>query len=119
MLHVNRLSDFIESFVYCCGEAVRLYRKSAELGLPEAQFQLGASYANGLGVAQDWREAARWYRKAAEQGHAKAQLALGLCYQTGLGVERDVYEASRWISEAKKDAQLQRELQDALKLLRR
>lgn len=101
------------------GEAVRLYRKSAELGLPEAQFQLGVSYANGLGVAQDWREAARWYRKSAEQGHAKAQLALGLCYQTGLGVDRDAYEASRWISEAKKDAQLRRELQDALKLLRR
>ena len=49
-------------------EAVKWYRKSAEKGNANGQFNLGYMYDKGLGVAQDYTEAVRWYRKAAEQG---------------------------------------------------
>ena len=53
-------------------EAVTWFRKAAEQDHAEAQFTLGAVYAEGAGVAQDDVEAVTWYRQAAEQGHAEA-----------------------------------------------
>ena len=53
--------------------AVHWYRRGAEQGDADAQFNLGVMYAEGEGVARDDAEARRWYRKAAEQGHADAQ----------------------------------------------
>ena len=52
------------------------YRKAAEQGYADAQYNLGILYANGQGVTQDYAEAARWYRKAADQGDAIAQINL-------------------------------------------
>ena len=54
-------------------EAVRWYRKAAEQGNANAQYNLGLMYEEGLGVAKDGAEAMRWFRKAAEQGYAKAK----------------------------------------------
>ena len=61
-------------------EAVHWYREAADQGLAAAQFNLGAAYNNGQGVAQDYLEAARWYRKAADQSAANAQHNLGVIY---------------------------------------
>ena len=66
-----------------------------------AQYNLGGSYWNGEGVAQDKREAVRWYRKAAEQGHSSAQYNLGVSYWNGEGVITDEHEAYIWFSIAK------------------
>jgi len=55
---------------------VRWYRKAAEQGHANAQFNLGVGYANGQGVKQDHAEAVRWYRKATEQGLVYAVAAL-------------------------------------------
>ena len=57
--------------------------KAAEQGDAEAQFNLGAMYANGAGVELDIVEAVKWYRKAAEQGHATAQCNLALAFDNG------------------------------------
>lgn len=57
-------------------EAAKWYRLAADQGNAEAQYNLGAMYENGLGVAKDSTEAATWYRKAADQGYAAAQTAL-------------------------------------------
>jgi hypothetical protein len=62
----------------------------------EAQFNLGALYMNGQGVAQDYRESARWYKLAAEQGQAEAEYNLGVLYANGQGVSRDNSEAAHW-----------------------
>ncbi|WP_406569303.1 tetratricopeptide repeat protein, partial [Aeromonas veronii] len=62
------------------------YRKAAEQGDAMAQFNLGAMYEQGKGVAQDDKQAVAWYRKAAEQGYAMAQSNLGGMYNTGSGV---------------------------------
>ncbi|MBR5893847.1 MAG: sel1 repeat family protein, partial [Bacteroidaceae bacterium] len=55
-------------------EAVKWYRKAAEQGQVNAQYNLGLCYE--IGVAKDLAEAVKWYRKAAEQGHADAKAAL-------------------------------------------
>ena len=57
-------------------EAVKWYRKAAEQGYAEAQYELGNCYEKGWSVAQDYQEAVKWYRKAAEKGHAKAKARL-------------------------------------------
>jgi TPR repeat protein len=71
-------------------EAVKWYRKAAELGYAKAQFSLGIMYANGKGVEQQsGTEAVKWYRNAAEQGHSGAQCNLGFMYENGKGVMKD------------------------------
>jgi hypothetical protein len=73
--------------------AVQRYRKAAEQGDAEAQYQLGRLYAYGLGVARDSTEAAKWYRLAADQGHVSAQHWLGHLYAQGQGLETAHAEA--------------------------
>ena len=59
---------------------MKWYRKSAEQGIADAQFNLGVMYDEGRGVTQDYNEAVKWYRKSAEQGLRDAQFNLGLMY---------------------------------------
>ena len=72
------------------------YRKAADQGRADAQFNLALMYANGQGVPQDHAEAMTWYRKAAEQGDAAAQLNLGVMYHVGQGVPQDYVQAHKW-----------------------
>lgn len=53
--------------------AVEWYRRAAEQGLLEAQYNLGNMYADGRGVEKDEVCAVDWYWKAAEQGSVEAQ----------------------------------------------
>ena len=77
-------------------EAVKWWRKAADLGHVKAQNTLGVCYATGKGVEQSHEEAIKWYRKAAEQGHAIAQNNLGICYAKGKGVTQSIEEAVKW-----------------------
>ena len=52
-------------------------RKKAEQGIPAAQFALGAKYANGEDLTQNYPVAVKWFSKAAEQGHVLAAATLG------------------------------------------
>ena len=46
-------------------EANKWYAKSADQGIPEAQFNRGIMYYVGRGVTKDFTEALRWFRLAA------------------------------------------------------
>ena len=81
-------------------EATRWFRKAAELGLAEAQHDLGGCYAEGYGVAQSWEKAAHWFRLAAAQGDATAQFKLGMCCEHGHGVPQSWREALEWFRQA-------------------
>lgn len=81
-------------------EAVKCFRRAADLGHPGAQFILAGSCADGRGVVKNDWEAARWYRLAAEQGHADAQFNLGRRYQNGWGVAKNDDEARNWYQKA-------------------
>jgi TPR repeat protein len=57
-------------------KAAQLFRKAAEAGSPEGQFEFGLCLRDGKGVPQDLAGAKDWFRKAAGAGHAEAAQAL-------------------------------------------
>ncbi|MBZ5598743.1 MAG: GAF domain-containing protein [Acidobacteriia bacterium] len=71
-------------------------RKLAMQGDPAAQFAIGARYATGEEVKQDYTEAVNWFARAAEQGHVNAQAMLGAYYGIGRGVPQDFGKAYFW-----------------------
>ena len=71
-------------------------RKLAEQGDATAQFSMGARYATGEDVPQDYAEAVRWFSLAAEQGHVVSQATLGAYYWAGRGVPLDLGKAYFW-----------------------
>ena len=77
-------------------------KRKAEQGDAKAQFSLGAMYAKGQGVQQDFAQAKFWYEKAAEQGDVRAQCGLGVMYTTGQGVKKDLAQAKFWLEKAAK-----------------
>jgi len=70
--------------------------KLANDGDPNAQFDLGARYATGEDVKQDYSESVRWFTLAAEQGHLIAQATLGAYYFAGRGIPQDLSQAYFW-----------------------
>ena len=56
--------------------AMKWYRRAADQGLANAQYNVGWLYANAVGIPRDENEAARWYQLAAENGHADANAAI-------------------------------------------
>jgi uncharacterized protein len=74
--------------------------KSARLGAPEAQYEVGLMYANGLGTAQSIQQAVAWIQRAAKQGLASAQFLLATRYEQGVGVELSASQAMLWFARA-------------------
>jgi len=68
----------------------------AEAGDPAAQFAMGAHYATGEEVQQNYAQAVRWFTLAAERGHVVAQATLGAYYWAGRGVPQDLTKAYFW-----------------------
>ena len=52
--------------------AFKCFKKAAEQGHVQAQFELAKCYDIGFGVTSDMQQALFWYRKAAENGHTDA-----------------------------------------------
>ena len=71
-------------------------RRLAKQGDAAAQFALGAHYATGEEVQQDYAEAVRWFTMAAQRGHVVAQATLGAYYWAGRGVPQDLTKAYFW-----------------------
>jgi TPR repeat protein len=74
---------------------VMQYRKAAEQGDAQAQYQLGFHYY----LLRD-KQAVKWYRRAADKGHAEAQNQLGVMYEGGWLVPKDDQEAMKWYRKA-------------------
>eukprot|EP00698_Gefionella_okellyi_P024829 TRINITY_DN8867_c0_g1_i1.p1 TRINITY_DN8867_c0_g1~~TRINITY_DN8867_c0_g1_i1.p1 ORF type:complete len:439 (+),score=68.32 TRINITY_DN8867_c0_g1_i1:2-1318(+) len=51
-------------------EALLRYRKAADMGIAQAQYNMGSCYEEGVGVEQDVEEALRWFKIAALSGFA-------------------------------------------------
>ena len=82
-------------------QAFQWWERSAEQGVPEAQYKLGNMYSKGRGgVLTDYKLAVYWWSKAAEQGEAWAQYKLGSMYADGKGVEKNPEQAVHWWSKA-------------------
>ncbi len=102
--------------------------KEADAGSSNAQYDVGAMYQNGRGVAASRDMAIEWYRKAAAQNNQKAisrlnliqsneerfgktlarawkgevdsQYDLGNMYSEGVGVDADMTKAMAWYEKA-------------------
>ena len=82
-------------------------KAKAEAGDPEAQWQVGSWFEDGLAdrrghilVRPDAQAAARWFRRSAGSGNAAGQIHLGVCLCAGRGIRRDDTEALRWFKRA-------------------
>ena len=79
-------------------QAALWYRKAAEQGIAQAQYNYGLLSASGAkSLPRDEAGAITWIRLAAEQGLAEAQCSLGARYATARGVARDYVEAYKWL----------------------
>ena len=78
--------------------AAKLLKPRADEGDPEAQFNLGLYYFQGLGGDRNYTEAAKLFRGAAEQGHVMAANNLGAMNMDGRGIPRNLPEAWFWFA---------------------
>lgn len=81
-------------------EAIRWFKKAAELDNTAAMSHLGSIYYQGVGVEKNAKEAFMWKKKAAEGGYADAMYDLGTLYYHGMGVEKNQDEGMKWIKKA-------------------
>ena len=84
----NSMSDYTE--------ALKWFRRSADMNNQYAMNAIGECYMKGWGVSKDKGEAVKWYRKAADLGNTDAMGALGYAYEKGQGVERSLDDAKYW-----------------------
>ena len=83
-------------------EAIKWYRKAADLGDSTAQFRMGYYYSNEANPV-DYTKAREWYLKASENGEPAASGNLGWIYEYGKGVSIDIDEAVKWYQKGARD----------------
>jgi len=77
--------------------AAEWYRRAADRGHADAQYNLGFMYLLGQGVPSDPKEGLRWLLSAADQGDEASFRLLADLYRDGhYGVPLDPAEAERW-----------------------
>lgn len=80
--------------------AAAAFRKAAEQGKSDAQFNLGLMYLKGEGVAQNYVEAKALFEKAALQNNVRAQVNLARMYAKAKGVAPNYGMAVYWFDKA-------------------
>ena len=80
--------------------AAAAFKKAAQQGKPDAQFNLGLMYLNGEGVAQDYVEAKALFEKAAQQDNVRAQVNLARMYAKAKGGAPNYGMAVYWFNKA-------------------
>lgn len=80
--------------------AAAAFKKAADKGKVEAQFNLGLMYLNGEGVAQDYVQARSLFEQAAQQDNVRAQVNLARMYAKGKGVVPNYGKAVYWFKKA-------------------
>ena len=76
------------------------FRESSDNGIPNARYNLGVLYHQGLGKERDLGRALYWYREAAKLGHAEAQYNLGIAHIEGIGTSYDPRLAAAFFERA-------------------
>lgn len=77
-------------------ERLEVLRPKAEAGAPDAQYQIGIIYRDGLAGTVNPAIAAKWLGRAAAQGHSDAQVAAGRLYAAGSGVRQNYGRAAQF-----------------------
>ncbi|MDB6063937.1 MAG: Sel1 domain protein repeat-containing protein [Pedosphaera sp.] len=82
------------------------YRKAAEQGVANSQYELGTLLMNGgydsmfhrVKSTEKMDEAIKWFILSGRQRFLQAEIALGHFYKDGQGVKKDWVEAYKWYS---------------------
>ena len=77
-------------------KALPLFRKAAELGNSEAQYNYGICFQQGIIVAKSDSLAHYWFSKSAEQGWKDAEYQLAFNYAVGVVVPKDYNKSFYW-----------------------
>lgn len=78
-------------------EAVEWYRKAAEQGDAQGEYDLGTMYAAGEGVKKDLNQARIWIERAAQKDFLAAVSAMVDAYKNGgLGLPVDLEKSTYW-----------------------
>lgn len=77
-------------------EGASLIRKSAQKGLPVAQYSLAKLHEKGIGLPKDLNSAREWTEKAANSGNIKAMHDLAVYMAEGEGGEQSYAGAVEW-----------------------
>ncbi len=79
-------------------EAAKWFKKAADLGHADAQYETAMNYQDGSGnFPKNETEAFKWFKRSAEQGSAPAQTMLGAYYDLGMGgAAKNETEAAKW-----------------------
>ncbi|MBX7208701.1 MAG: sel1 repeat family protein [Verrucomicrobiaceae bacterium] len=80
--------------------ALDLYRISAQSGLAEANYNVGAYYEAGNIVDRDLPKSFAFFQRAAFAGLPQAQHKVGAYYQNGVGIGRDLVAGAAWYQRA-------------------
>jgi TPR repeat protein len=81
-------------------KAARWFKRAADMGYADAEYDLGIMYFNGRGVDQSFEAAAHLLRQSARQGQPNAQFRLATLYYTGRGVARNSAKEAFWLEQA-------------------
>ena len=82
-------------------EALKWYRRGADLDDVSSQTHLAEMYLEGWGVERDLSQALRWFMPSARKGYALSEYKVGLVYQRGdAKVPRDLPQAISWFNRA-------------------
>jgi len=111
LLLQRKASDGDAVSMYCMGEidfqviptnvprALEWFKKSSDLGYPQAQATLGALYLKGLPglLPKNTKEGIGLLSKAVRQKSLTARFNLGMAYLNGDGVKADASKAVQWL----------------------
>jgi hypothetical protein len=91
-------------------EAAKWYRRAAEAGLAEAQFNLAVLLVLDPAAKADRAEIERWLVAAAQQGLLPARRSLAFLYYGNKGFTKDLPRAWAWLSIAGEQVERAKEL---------
>ncbi|QIM63634.1 hypothetical protein A1D29_10205 [Pasteurellaceae bacterium Orientalotternb1] len=82
-------------------QAINWFERSANTGLPEAQFALGKLYFLGEHLPKSYGKAFHWFSLAAENQHPDAMFLLSAFYFNGYGgLPKDEEKGRMWLKDA-------------------
>jgi hypothetical protein len=94
----NKLYD--KSIQHDKALGLKLFEKSARMGYPVAQAQMGYNYLSGLAGATDTLKAVSWYKLAAQNKLPEAMYKLGVLYANNTSIGYDDKEAFDLLKES-------------------
>jgi TPR repeat protein len=100
----NESKTFIQSEEF--DKAVPLLKQAAELGIAEAQYNLGVTIEYGYGIEKNIDTAFYWYSKSAEQGWNDGLYKMMMAHAQGIGAEYDNEKAFQFALKCAKNDDL-------------